>query len=77
MLDYKAEKAGSKLMKVYPAYSSQTCPECGTIVKKELANRWHSSDCGCEMHRDTAAAMIILGRGLASISNQSVEATAL
>ena len=77
MLGYKAEKAGSWLLKVYPAYSSQTCPECGVIVKKELANRWHSCECGCEMHRDTAAAMIILGRGLASIGSQSLEATRL
>jgi len=74
MLGFKAEKAGSRLLKVSPNYTSQTCPECGTIVKKELANRWHSCECGCEMHRDTAAALVILSRGLATVRNQPLDA---
>ncbi len=76
MLEYKVENTGSKLIKVNPAYTSQVCPGCGTIRKKELSQRWHSCECGCEMHRDTAAAIVILGRGLATIGNQSLDAPA-
>jgi len=77
MLTYKAENAGSKLIKVVPQYTSQICPDCGAVAKKDLAVRWHSCPCGCEMHRDTAAAIVIMSRGLSTLSNQSVEATPL
>ena len=76
MLEYKAESAGSKLIRVDPRMTSQTCPNCGNIHKKELSERWHSCPCGSEMHRDTAAALVILSRGLATVRNQSVDAPA-
>ncbi len=76
MLEYKVENTGSKLVKVDPRYTSQICPDCGTICKKELSQRWHSCECGSSMHRDTAAAKVILGRGLATIGNQSLDAPA-
>lgn len=62
LLTYKAAEAGRRLVEVDCAYTSQTCPECGVIQKKSLAERMHRCECGCEMHRDTAAAKIILGR---------------
>ena len=74
MLSYKVENTGSKLIKVDPRYTSQTCPSCGALAKKELSVRWHSCPCGSEMHRDTAAALVILSRGLATVRNQSVDA---
>jgi putative transposase len=74
LLSYKVENTGSKLVKVDPRYTSQTCPACGNIAKKDLAVRWHSCPCGCELHRDVAAAKIILSRGLATLGNQSVDA---
>lgn len=77
MLEYKAENAGALVIKVNPRYTSQECPDCGAIAKKELSVRWHSCPCGCEMHRDIAAAIIILRRGLASLRNQPLEAVAL
>ena len=77
LLSYKAENAGSKLIKVDPRYTSQTCPDCGNIRKKELSERWHSCDCGSSMHRDIAAALVILSRGLSTVRNQPVEATPL
>ncbi|MEI7556995.1 RNA-guided endonuclease TnpB family protein, partial [Candidatus Chlorohelix sp.] len=64
LLEYKVANTGSKLIRVDPRYTSQICPECGAIAKKELSVRWHSCPCGCEMHRDTAAALVILARGL-------------
>jgi putative transposase len=74
MLRYKAEDAGAQLMEVDPRMTSQTCPGCGSVRKKELSDRWHSCiDCGMECHRDIAAALVILARGLASMGNQSLE----
>jgi putative transposase len=63
-LMYKAESAGRKLIQVNPAYTSQTCPNCGKIKKKSLSERVHACDCGCVLDRDVAAAMVILSRAL-------------
>ena len=77
MLNFKAENAGSRVVVVDPRYTSQTCPECGIVRKKELSERWHSCECGCEMHRDRAAALVIFSRGLATVRNQPLEAPAI
>ena len=63
-LEYKAENAGKQLVAVDPRYTSQTCPECGTIKKKTLAQRKHECECGCSMNRDHAAAIVIKNRAL-------------
>jgi putative transposase len=59
MLAYKAERAGCKLVKVDPRGTSQTCPECGAVAKKTLAERMHSCACGCTLDRDVAAAIMV------------------
>jgi len=64
MLSYKAENAGRQLLKVDPQYTSQECPNCHAIRKKHLSERVHRCDCGLTLHRDQAAALVILGRGL-------------
>src|SRR5271166_353043 len=62
-IGYKAECAGSTLKLVDPRGTSQTCPECGTIRRKTLAERIHRCiDCGCVRDRDVAAAQIVLIR---------------
>ena len=58
----KAECAGSTLKLVDPRGTSQTCPECGTIRRKTLAERRHTCDCGYSVDRDVAAARIVLHR---------------
>jgi putative transposase len=63
-LRYKAERAGAHYVEVDPKFTSQTCPDCGTIAKKELAQRTHSCDCGCVLDRDVAAARVILSRAV-------------
>src|SRR6266566_9773823 len=60
---YKAAWAGRTLVQVNPKYTSQICPNCGTIRKKTLEERWHSCECGCELDRDTASAKVILDLG--------------
>ncbi len=57
---YKAAWAGRTLVQVDPKYTSQVCSGCGAVVKKELSERWHSCECGCELDRDTNAAINIL-----------------
>lgn len=63
MLRYKAESASSVVEAVDPRGTSQTCPACGSVVAKTLADRWHSCPhCGFEADRDVAAAQVILLR---------------
>ncbi|QXX76718.1 RNA-guided endonuclease TnpB family protein [Methylovirgula sp. HY1] len=59
MLDYKAARAGGTIVKVDPRGTSQTCPDCGTIKPKTLAERRHRCECGCDLDRDVAAAMVV------------------
>jgi len=74
-LSYKAESAGRKLVKVNPAYTSQTCSGCGHRVPKSLDTRVHSCPCcGLSIDRDLNASRNILALGLQSLGIQSVEA---
>lgn len=63
-LTYKAEKAGRRLVRVDPKYTSQDCSSCGERIKKDLATRTHNCSCGLSLHRDHNAALNILSRGL-------------
>lgn len=64
MLTYKAEEAGKYAIAVNPYRTSQTCSQCGTIVKKTLDDRQHDCpECGLSMDRDLNAAHNILKLG--------------
>jgi putative transposase len=63
MVVNKAECAGRTVLFVNPRYTSQVCSTCGTVRKKSLEERWHSCECGCELDRDTNAALNILRLG--------------
>lgn len=61
MLDYKAERAGSHLIRVDPRNTSQVCSGCGEKVPKSLAVRTHACPhCGLVIDRDWNAARNIL-----------------
>lgn len=61
LLAYKAENAGTLVVTVNPAYTSQVCSECGVIVEKDLSIRVHRCpDCGLTLDRDVNAARNIL-----------------
>jgi putative transposase len=62
LITYKAARAGKYLIKVDPKFTSQICPECGTIKAKTLAERVHDCACGYVADRDVAAARVILSR---------------
>jgi len=65
VLEYKAEEAGTRLIRVPPSGTSQTCSGCGVLVPKLLSERTHRcSDCGLVIDRDTNAARNILRLGL-------------
>lgn len=61
-VQYKAASAGAVVALVDPRGTSQTCPECGTVARKTLAEREHCCICGCTLDRDVAAARVILQR---------------
>jgi putative transposase len=63
-LALKAEEAGRHAIAVDPRGTSQACPECGAVAAKPLEQREHRCACGFTAHRDHAAALCILGRGL-------------
>ena len=65
MIRYKAAEAGNQVIFVNPAYTSQLCSSCGTLVPKELSEREHiCPHCGLMLSRDWNAAINILNRGL-------------
>lgn len=65
MLDYKAESAGRRLIKVNHKDTSEKCSRCGHIVEKTLAERLHQCPvCGYMADRDYNAALNILIAGV-------------
>jgi putative transposase len=67
ILTDKAACAGRRIIGVNPAYTSQQCSGCGSLVSKGLSVRWHSCpQCGVSLHRDQNAAKNIerLGQSL-------------
>lgn len=75
MVEYKARGAGHTVMLVDPAYTSQTCPKCGTVRK---ANRKHDkhlyvcANCGYRSNDDRVAAMNIQRLGYQSLLETGV-----
>lgn len=66
MLEVKAAWAGRQVIKVNPAYTSQTCSSCGARKKLLLSDRKYLCDCGLEIDRDLNASLNILRLGLQS-----------
>ena len=56
-VEYKAKRAGIKVVYVDPAYTSQTCPKCGRNNKADDRN--YVCECGYHVHRDLLGAINI------------------
>lgn len=56
-IEYKANLVGIKVEYVNPAYTSQTCPSCGT--KNKAKDRKYVCSCGFSTHRDIVGALNI------------------
>src|SRR5919198_6773428 len=64
---------GKVVVAVPPAYTTQECSRCGTLVKKALSERTHACPkCGLVLGRDHNAAVTILSRGLALLAHTTV-----
>ncbi len=67
LLAYKAESAGTQVVTVNPAYTSQTCSACGCVVEKSLSIRVHRCPhCGYTADRDVNAARNVLSLAVES-----------
>ena len=67
LLAFKAVCFGKRVVAVPPAYTSQTCSDCGVLDHKGLSVRWHlCPECGASLHRDHNAAKNIerAGQGI-------------
>ncbi|MBD2012528.1 transposase [Microcoleus sp. FACHB-53] len=65
-LEYFGVKFGRITVAVKPAYTSQKCSLCGTLVKKALSMRTHACQCGFVLDRDWNAAINILELALST-----------
>jgi putative transposase len=68
-LEYFGAKLGKVTVAVNPAYTSQECSNCGTVVKKSLSMRTHVCKCGFVLDRDWNAAINILKIALSTIGH--------
>jgi len=64
VLKFVAWKLGKVVSVVDPRGTSQHCWDCLEEVSKELKDRWHSCQCGQELHRDDNSAKLIKKIGL-------------
>jgi putative transposase len=65
-LEYFGVKFGKITVAVSPAYTSQECSSCGTLIKKSLSMRTHACQCGFVLDRDWNAAINILKLALST-----------
>ena len=72
-LESLSESEGFTLVKVDPAYTSQTCSNCGAVVKANREGELYQCDCGLVIDADTNAAINILRRGVYCPSSQKTE----
>jgi len=67
-IEWEAQKYGLKVIKVNPAYSSTTCPKCGTLMKESDYRTFRCPNCGFEEHRDYISVLNLYGRGTLHLS---------
>lgn len=69
ILAYKIEERGGTLVRVDPAYTSQTCSECGAVDRESRESQalFVCRHCGVRAHADHNAAINILRRNTASM----------
>jgi len=76
VLKQKAQENRVHLVAVAPAYTSQTCPSCGTVSRdNRKAEKFHCINCAYSRDADTVGAMNILIKALRSVG--SVESPTL
>lgn len=66
LLNYKFNEMGGQLIRVNPKHTSQTCPKCGTISKKNRLSqsKFVCKTCNYSNNADVVGALNILARGI-------------
>ena len=75
-LKYKAIRAGSQVIEVNPAYTSQTCPKCGFVHKGNRNKKLHlfqCKACGYRSNDDRIGAMNLYFKGIQYHSTVTAE----
>lgn len=74
-LEYKTGWCGSRLVAVDPAYTSQTCSECGHVARENRKSQavFSCVECGHTLNADVNAARIIRVRGIIMLAAERVE----
>jgi len=67
-IEWQAKKYGLKVIKVNPAYSSTSCPKCGTLMKESEYRTLKCEKCNFEEHRDYVSVLNLYGRGSLTLS---------
>lgn len=66
----KAQEYGVLLMSVPPQFTSQQCPSCGTVDRRNRnAGCFKCIDCGYTQHADTVGALNILQKALLKVGS--------
>ena len=75
MLAYKARKAGIRFISVWPARSSQTCSNCGSVDPKSrrTQNQFACTACGQEENAGINASRVIAQGGLAKLRERALK----
>lgn len=75
ILDYKLKERGGALVTVDPAYTSQSCSECGAVdrLSRESQAVFACRHCGFRAHADHNAAINILRRSTASMGVEGTQ----
>jgi putative transposase len=68
-LEHFGVKFGKITVAVNPAYTSQECSNCGTLIKKSLSVRTHACQCRFILDRDWNAAKNILKLALSTVGH--------
>ena len=66
MLEYKAQRYGVTFERINEAYTSGTCPACGTFTKQHSRN-YNCSACNATGHRDVVGASNIRDKGMTGV----------
>lgn len=67
-VEYKAQAQGIKVVYVNPAYTSQTCSQCGCLGSRQK-HRFKCSNCGSYQHSDCNGAINLLKLGESAVSS--------
>ena len=72
LLEYKAQLYGHKVIVVSPKYTSQTCPKCGHVDKRNRNKKTHTFmcvNCSYQSNDDRIGAMNLYHKGIEYISD--------